>query len=102
VAIVRVALPVATDQLFDYWLPAGLAIETGSVLRVRLAKRRMLGIALEQVDATPVALERLAPVDEILTTLPPLPADLCALGRFCCPRSAPVGVPPSGPRRAIG
>ncbi|HEV3241589.1 MAG TPA: primosomal protein N' [Casimicrobiaceae bacterium] len=81
-AIVRVALPVATDQLFDYWLPAGLAIETGSVLRVRLAKRRMLGIALEQVDATPVALERLAPVDEILTTLPPLPADLCALGRF--------------------
>jgi primosomal protein N' (replication factor Y) (superfamily II helicase) len=82
VAIVRVALPVATDQLFDYWLPAGLAVETGSVLRVTLARRRMLGIAMELVDTPAVAPERLAPVDEIVTTLPPLPEDLRALGRF--------------------
>jgi primosomal protein N' (replication factor Y) len=81
-AIVRVALPVATNQLFDYWLPAGLAIEPGSVLRVRLARRRLLGIALELVDATDIAPERLAPVDEIVTTLPPLPEDLRALARF--------------------
>ncbi len=81
-AIVRVALPVATDQLFDYWLPAGLAVETGSVLRVTLARRRMLGIAMELVDTPAVAPERLAPVDEIVTTLPPLPEDLRALGRF--------------------
>jgi primosomal protein N' (replication factor Y) len=82
VAIVRVALPVATNQLFDYWLPAGLAVEAGSVLRVRLARRRLLGVALELVDATDIAPERLAPIDEIVTTLPPLPEDLRALARF--------------------
>jgi primosomal protein N' (replication factor Y) len=82
VAIVRVALPVASDQLFDYWLPAGLAIEAGSALRVSLGQRRMLGIVVELVDATEVALERLAPVDEIVTMLPPLPEDLRALARF--------------------
>ena len=81
-AIIRVALPVAINELFDYWLPAGLAIEPGSVLRVQLARRRMLGVALELVDATRIAPERLAPVDEIVTTLPPLPEDLRALGRF--------------------
>jgi primosomal protein N' (replication factor Y) len=81
-AIVRVALPVATHQLFDYWLPAGLSVETGSVLRVTLAQRRMLGVAMDLVDASDIAPERLAPVDEIVTTLPPLPEDLRTLGRF--------------------
>ena len=81
-AIVRVALPLATDQLFDYWLPAGLSVETGSVLRVTLAKRRMLGVAMERVDAPGVAPERLAPIDEVVTLLPPLPEDLRTLGRF--------------------
>src|SRR5271165_2230244 len=81
-AIVRVALPVATDQLFDYWLPAGLAVEIGSVLRVTLARRRMLGVAMDLVDATDIAPERLSPVDEIVTVLPPLPEDLRTMGRF--------------------
>lgn len=81
-SIVRVALPVATGQLFDYWLPVGLAVEPGCVLRVRLAQRRLLGVALELVEATDVAPERLAPVDEIVTALPPLPDDLRALARF--------------------
>jgi primosomal protein N' (replication factor Y) len=108
VAIVRVALPVATDQLFDYWLPAGLAVEAGSVLRVTLARRRMLGIAVARVDSTPVAPERLAPVEEIVTTLPPLPDDLCALARFVSEYyQQPIGqcfaqmLPPFGATRPI-
>ncbi|HEX5864147.1 MAG TPA: hypothetical protein VF014_07820, partial [Casimicrobiaceae bacterium] len=81
-AIVRVALPVAIDQLFDYWLPSGLEIQTGSVLRVRLGRRRLLGIAVERVEATEIAPERIAPIDEVVTALPRLPEDLCALARF--------------------
>ena len=81
-AIVRVALPVAADQLFDYWSPSGLEIQRGSVLRVRLGRRRLLGIAVDRVEATDIAPERVAPVDEIVTALPPLPADLCELARF--------------------
>jgi primosomal protein N' (replication factor Y) len=108
VAIVRVALPVATNQLFDYWLPAGLVIEPGSVLRVSLARRRLLGIALELVDATAIAPERLAPIDEIVTALPPLPEDLRALGRFVSDYyQQPIGqclaqmLPPLGARKGV-
>jgi primosomal protein N' (replication factor Y) len=82
VAIIRVALPVATDQLFDYWLPSGLEIANGSVVRVRLAKRRLLGIAVDHVDTTDLAPERVAPIDELVASLPRLPDDVCALARF--------------------
>ena len=82
VAIVRVALPVAADQLFDYWSPSGLEIQKGSVLRVRLGRRRLLGIAVDRIEASDVAPERVAAVDEVVTALPPLPADLCALAAF--------------------
>jgi primosomal protein N' (replication factor Y) len=82
VAIVRVALPVATNQLFDYWSPSGLEIQRGSVLRVRLGQRRLLGIAVDRADATNLAPERLAPIDELVTALPRLPEDLCALAQF--------------------
>ena len=81
-AIVRVALPVATDRLFDYWSPSGLEIRAGSVLRVRLGQRRLLGIAVDRVEATDVAPERVAPIDEVVTALPRLPEDLCALAQF--------------------
>jgi len=61
VAIVRVALPVAAHQLFDYWLPAGLAPDPGSVLVVRLGRRRLHGVAVEVVESSEVAPERLMP-----------------------------------------
>ena len=81
-AIVRVALPVAVDRLFDYWLPAGLDVRRGTLLRARLGRRRVLGVAVDLVHDSDVEPERLAPIDEVATELPPLPADLCALARF--------------------
>jgi primosomal protein N' (replication factor Y) (superfamily II helicase) len=82
VAIVRVALPVAAHQLFDYWLPAGLVPDPGSVLVVRLGRRRLHGVALEIVESSEVAPERLIPVDEVLSDVPPIPADLRELASF--------------------
>jgi primosomal protein N' (replication factor Y) (superfamily II helicase) len=82
VAVVRVALPVAIDQLFDYWLPAGLEVRVGSLLRARLGRRRVLGVAVDLVRDSEVAPERLAPIDEVATDVPALPADLCTLARF--------------------
>jgi len=35
--IAQVALPVAVAQTFDYWVPSGLAVERGSIVRVTLA-----------------------------------------------------------------
>ena len=81
-AIVRVALPVAVDRLFDYWLPAGLEIQPGTLLRARLGRRRVVGVAVDLVRDSGVEPEKLAPIDEVATELPPLPDDLCALARF--------------------
>jgi primosomal protein N' (replication factor Y) len=82
VAIVRVALPVAAHQLFDYWLPAGLVPDPGSVLVVRLGRRRLHGVAVEIVESSEVAPERLIPVDEVLSDVPPIPTDLRELAGF--------------------
>jgi len=81
-AIVRVALPLAVDRLFDYWCPAGLEIVEGTVLRARLGRRRLLGVAVELSRESEVAPERIAPIDEVAADLPPLPEDLRALARF--------------------
>jgi primosomal protein N' (replication factor Y) len=82
VAIVRVALPVAAHQLFDYWLPAGLAPDPGSVLVVRLGRRLLHGVAVEVVESSEVAPERLMPIDELVTDVPAIPADLLELASF--------------------
>jgi len=82
VAIIRVAFPVAAHQLFDYWLPAGLAPDPGSVLVVRLGRRRLHGVVVEVVESSEVAPERLMPVDEVLSDIPPLPPDLRELANF--------------------
>ena len=81
-AIARVALPVGIHQLFDYWLPAGLAPERGSVLAVRLGRRRLNGVAVDIVEESDVPIERLMPVDEVLASVPPVPADLLDLAGF--------------------
>ena len=51
-AIAQIALPVAAWQLFDYWVPDGLAIAAGDIVRVRLgARRRVLELLLCEADA---------------------------------------------------
>jgi len=81
-AIVRVALPVATHQLFDYWLPTGLDVAPGSVLLVKLGRRRLAGVAVELIGSSDVSPERLQPIDEVLAAIPRLPDDLRALAGF--------------------
>jgi primosomal protein N' (replication factor Y) len=81
-AIARIALPVAADQLFDYWVPSGLAIEAGSVVRVRFGARRLVGVAVDCAERSKVSPERIAPIDEVVTALPRVPGDLRTLAQF--------------------
>jgi primosomal protein N' (replication factor Y) len=81
-AIVRVALPVNTHQLFDYWLPEGPAVEAGTVLVVKLARRRLVGVAMDIVETSKLSPEMLQPVEEVLSDVPRLPDDLREVGRF--------------------
>jgi primosomal protein N' len=80
VAIAQIALPVAAWQLFDYWVPDGLAIAAGDIVRVRLGARRHHGVVVA-LDATSSLHARLHPI-EALAGLPRGPPDVKELARF--------------------
>jgi len=80
VAIAQIALPVAAGQLFDYWVPDGLAIAAGDIVRVRLGARRHHGVVVA-LDATSSFLDRLQPI-EALAGMPRVPADVMELATF--------------------
>ena len=79
-AIAQIALPVAAWQLFDYWVPDGLAIAAGDIVRVRLGTRRHHGVVVA-LDAASSFLERLQPI-EAIAGAPRVPADVMDLAAF--------------------
>ena len=54
----------------------------GSVLVVKLGARSLPGVAVELVDKSDVAPDRLLPIDQIVADVPPLPDDLIDLASF--------------------
>jgi primosomal protein N' (replication factor Y) len=80
--IARVSLPVPAATPFDYWVPDGLAVEPGSAVRVRLGRRRLVGVAIDLVGESEVPPEQLMPLDEVVVGLPPLSAEVLELARF--------------------
>src|SRR5512144_612722 len=80
--IARVALPVAAREPFDYWLPAGLDVARGHVVRVQLARRALTGVVVGVAAASEVPHDKLQPVREIVAGMPPLPPDVLALAEF--------------------
>jgi primosomal protein N' (replication factor Y) len=81
-SVVRVALPVGSADTFDYWLPAGLDAQRGTAVRVRLAKRNLVGVVVDVVDSTPIGRERLQPIVEIVADLPRVPDDMLDVAQF--------------------
>jgi len=80
-AIARIALPVAVDQGFDYWVPDGLDIARGSIVRVKLGTRPLVGVVLAIVETADVPRESLQPVGECVD-VPALPDDVMDLAAF--------------------
>jgi primosomal protein N' (replication factor Y) len=68
--------------LFDYWLPAGLAVRRGSVLLAKLGVRSLPGVAIELTDKSEVEPARLMPIEQVFADIPPLPDDLIDLASF--------------------
>ena len=81
-AIARIALPVAVYGEFDYWVPSGLSLVEGSLVRVRLAHRARVGVVVGLADVSEIETSRLQPVTEVVAGFAPLPADLLAVARF--------------------
>jgi primosomal protein N' (replication factor Y) len=73
---------VAAEATFDYWIPEGLVVERGALVRVRLARRSLTGVVVDVAPLTDVPREKLQPIDELRSEIPALPADVLELARF--------------------
>ena len=84
-AILRVALDVPLERLFDYLPPAGDSVDAadlGRRVRVPFGRREQVGILIALADESEVGAEALRPALAIDRTRPPLPADILELVRF--------------------
>jgi len=79
-AIARVAMPIAAWQLFDYWIPDGLAIARGEVVRAHLGSRRRIGVVIA-IDPRSEFGDRVQPI-EAMADVPRLPDEIMALAQF--------------------
>jgi primosomal protein N' (replication factor Y) (superfamily II helicase) len=79
--IARIAVCGAVTPPFDYWIPAGLEIARGAVVRVQLNRRACVGVVVALVDTAAVAAEKLHALDEVVD-LPPIPAELLDVAAF--------------------
>ena len=79
-AIARVALPVAAWHSFDYWIPDGLQVACGDVVRVRLAGRAQRGV-VTGIEPASDFVDRVQPIESI-AGVARLPAEIIELASF--------------------
>jgi primosomal protein N' (replication factor Y) len=82
--IIRVALDVPVNTLFDYLAPDEITRrDVGLRVRVPFGKNTLTGVIMEVITHSSVALQRLRNAGHVFRDVPPLPADLLDLFRFC-------------------
>lgn len=105
-SIARIALPVAAFGTFDYWVPDGLTVARGTVVRVKLARRSRIGVVVA-LDTSSDHVGQLLPIDAVIDGVE-LPGEIVDLAQFVCRyyQCAPgmafeLAVPPiAGPARS--
>ena len=81
--ISRVALDVPLSRLFDYRVPEGTAAPAPGVrVRVPFGRQRLIGVVIEQAEASLLPEERLKPITAVLDTVPVLGAEVLELARW--------------------
>lgn len=80
-SIVRVALDVPLPTLFDYTVDE--AVVAGQRVIVPFRRRQMVGVVMECIADSDVAVERIKPVVQVLHDCAPISAKLRYLLRFC-------------------
>jgi primosomal protein N' (replication factor Y) (superfamily II helicase) len=88
-AIAHVAMPIAAWQHFDYWIPEGLFVARGDIVRARLGRRKCVGV-VTGIDTASDFADRLQPIDA-LCGITRLPEEMLAMADFV---SAYYQVPP--------
>ena len=93
--IIRVALDVPLEGLFDYYAPAGEplgAADIGLRVRVPFGRQMRIGVLTALPERSELAETRLKEADAVLRDLPPLPAEWFRLCEFCAAYyHAPLG-----------
>ena len=82
-SIIRVALDLPLSTLFDYVLTEGMVVMPGHRVIVPFGRKQVVGVVMECVTHSGLPSERIKPVVQVLDEIPPLPAELLTLLRFC-------------------
>ncbi|MDO5048351.1 MAG: primosomal protein N' [Actinomycetaceae bacterium] len=75
------------DRLFDYRIPAGMAVQTGSLVRVKMAGRRYNGIVVEVVSESEFG-GKLAEIERLVSPIPLVNEAMLTLARDIAKRNA--------------
>src|SRR5436305_13837801 len=81
-AVIATALPVAAWSTFDYWAPDSLRATRGTVVRVPLGRRKLVGVVTAENPQPSVANDKLQVVEAKVDGLAPLPNDVLELAEF--------------------
>jgi primosomal protein N' (replication factor Y) len=81
--ILRVALDVPLSTLFDYLADENLSVELGQRVLVPFGRKQVVGIVMEVVEKSEFDLERVKPITQLLTDVPPIAGEVQTLLRFC-------------------
>jgi len=80
---VRVALDIPLSTLFDYLLADNFSVVVGQRVVVPFSGKYLIGVVMECMSRSDLAAERIKAVKEVLQDVPPLPAELLKLLKFC-------------------
>ena len=82
-SFIRVALDVPLPTLFDYRAAAATRDDIGARVLVPFGKTIAVGVIIELASTTSLPPQRVRSVLSILRDVPPLPADILGLLKFC-------------------
>lgn len=80
---IRVAIDVPLPTLFDYRAPQARADDIGRRIRVPFGRKHVIGVIMAVDERSSIESERIKTASDILQDMPPMPADLLDLLRFC-------------------
>lgn len=80
-SILKIALDVPLDRLFDY-LDNGQAVQVGQRVLVPFGRRNQIGIVMGIADTSDVAIEKLKPITQAFVDEVPLDAEMLSLVKF--------------------
>jgi primosomal protein N' (replication factor Y) (superfamily II helicase) len=82
-SFVRVALDVPLRTLFDYRAADAVSDDVGRRALIPFGRKIVVGVIMELANTTDLPLTRIRSVLRIMRDVPPLPADVLSLLRFC-------------------